>query len=158
KELTRSLKKLGLTFHLKHMVTKVTSTKNQVKIEVRKRESDETFDLTADYCLVAIGRRPYTDGLQLENASVKLDEKGRVIVDDQLQTTHPDMYAIGDVVRGAMLAHKAEEEGILVAELLAGQKPHINYRLIPGVVYTWPEVASTGYTEEELKEKQIEFN
>jgi dihydrolipoamide dehydrogenase len=158
KELTRSLKKLGLTFHLKHMVTKVTSHKNQVKIEVRKRESDETFELTADYCLVAIGRRPYTDGLQPENASVKLDEKGRVIVDDHLQTTHPDIYAIGDVVRGAMLAHKAEEEGILVAEQLAGQKPHINYRLIPGVVYTWPEVASTGYTEEELKERQIEFN
>ncbi len=158
KELTRSLKKLGLTFHLKHMVTKVTSNKNQVKIEVRKRESDETFELTADYCLVAIGRRPYTDGLQPENASVKLDEKGRVIVDDLLQTTHPDIYAIGDVIQGAMLAHKAEEEGILVVERLAGQKPHINYRLIPGVVYTWPEVASTGYTEEELKERQIEFN
>ena len=157
KELTRSLKKLGMTFHLNHMVTKVTSTGKQVKLEVQKRDSDKTFELKADYCLVAIGRRPYTDGLQLENASVQLDEKGRVIVDDHLQTTHPDIYAIGDVIRGAMLAHKAGEEGVLVAEHLSGQKPHINYNLIPGVVYTWPEVASVGSTEEELKEKQIAY-
>ncbi len=157
KELTRSLKKLGMTFHLNHMVTKVTSTGKQVKLEVQKRDSDKTFELKADYCLVAIGRRPYTDGLQLENASVQLDEKGRVIVDDHLQTTHPDIYAIGDVIRGAMLAHKAGEEGVLVAEYLSGQKPHINYNLIPGVVYTWPEVASVGSTEEQLKEKQIAY-
>lgn len=157
KELTRSLKKLGMTFHLNHMVTKVTSTGKQVKLVVQKRDSDKTFELKADYCLVAIGRRPYTDGLQLENASVQLDEKGRVIVDDHLQTTHPDIYAIGDVIRGAMLAHKAGEEGVLVAEYLSGQKPHINYNLIPGVVYTWPEVASVGSTEEQLKEKQIAY-
>ncbi|MCB0686973.1 MAG: dihydrolipoyl dehydrogenase [Saprospiraceae bacterium] len=157
KELTRSLKKLGMTFHLKHMVTKVTPAKSNVKIEVQKRDSDETFEITADYCLVAIGRRPYTEGLQLENASVSLDEKGRVIVDDHLQTTHPDIFAIGDVIRGAMLAHKAEEEGILVVEYLAGQKPHIDYNLIPGVVYTWPEVASVGKTEDELKEQKVEY-
>jgi dihydrolipoamide dehydrogenase len=157
KELTRSLKKLGMTFHFKHMVTKVTAGKTQVKIEVQKRDSDETFEIIADYCLVAIGRRPYTDGLQLENTTVKMDEKGRVIVNEHLQTTHPDIYAIGDVIQGAMLAHKAEEEGILVAEQLAGQKPHINYNLIPGVVYTWPEVASVGQTEDELKEKQVSY-
>lgn len=157
KELTRSLKKLGMIFHLKHMVTKVTSGKSNVKIEVQKRDSDETFELSADYCLVAIGRRPYTDGLELANASVSLDEKGRVIVDNHLKTTHPDIYAIGDVVRGAMLAHKAEEEGMLVVEQIAGQKPHINYNLIPGVVYTWPEVASVGKTEEELKNEKIDY-
>lgn len=157
KELTRSLKKLGFTFHLKHMVTKVTSGKNNVTVEVQKRDSDEVFEITADYCLVAIGRRPFTEGLQVENASVSLDEKGRVIVDHHLQTTHPDIYAIGDVIRGAMLAHKAEEEGIFVVEQLAGQKPHINYNLIPGVVYTWPEVASVGKTEEELKDENVAF-
>jgi dihydrolipoamide dehydrogenase len=157
KELTRSLKKLGMIFHLKHMVTKVTSSKNQVKIEVQKRDSDETFEITADYCLVAIGRRPYTEGLQLENTGAKVDEKGRVIVDDHLQTNDPGIYAIGDVIKGAMLAHKAEEEGILVAEQIAGQQPHINYNLIPGVVYTWPEVAGVGQTEEELKQKQIAY-
>ncbi|MCB0665256.1 MAG: dihydrolipoyl dehydrogenase [Saprospiraceae bacterium] len=157
KELMRSLKKLGFTFHLRHMVTKVNAGKNNVKIEVQKRDSDETFEISADYCLVAIGRRPYTEGLQLENASVSVDEKGRVIVDDHLRTTHADIYAIGDVIRGAMLAHKAEEEGIFVVEQLAGQKPHINYNLIPGVVYTWPEVAAVGQTEEELKEKKVEY-
>ncbi len=157
RELTRSLKKLGMKFHLKHMVTKVGTTKSSVKVQVQKRDSDESFDLTADYCLIAIGRRPYTEGLSNEKAGVKLDEKGRVIVNEHLQTSHPDIYAIGDVVRGAMLAHKAEEEGIMVVELLAGQKPHIDYNLIPGVVYTWPEVASVGKTESELKEAQVDF-
>ena len=157
KELTRSLKKLGMIFHLGHMVTKVDSRKSKVIIEVQKRESDEIFTVEADYCLVAIGRRPYTDGLMVENAGVKLDEKGRVIVNNSCQTTHPDIYAIGDVIRGAMLAHKAEEEGIMVVEQIAGQSPHINYNLIPGVVYTWPEVASVGQTEEALKENGIEY-
>lgn len=157
KELTRSLKKLGMTFHLKHMVTGVKANKSNVKLSVQKRDSDQTFDISADYCLVAIGRRPYTQGLALEKAGVKVDEKGRIIVNDHLQTDHPDIYAIGDVVRGAMLAHKAEEEGILVAEQLAGQKPHIDYNLIPGVVYTWPEVAGVGQTEEALKEAGVEY-
>ena len=151
KELMRALKKLGIKFHLRHMVVGVKSGKTNVKVDVQKRESDETFTLTADYCLVAIGRRPYTDGLGLDNTKVKLDEKGRVRVDAHLQTDEPGVYAIGDVIQGAMLAHKAEEEGILVAEQIAGQKPHINYQLIPGVVYTWPEVAGVGATEEELK-------
>ena len=151
KELMRALKKLGIKFHLRHMVVGVKSGKTNVKVDVQKRESDETFTLTADYCLVAIGRRPYTDGLGLDNTKVKLDEKGRIKVDAHLQTDEPGIYAIGDVIQGDMLAHKAEEEGILVAEQIAGQKPHINYQLIPGVVYTWPEVAGVGATEEELK-------
>ncbi len=158
RELMRSLKKLGIQFHLKHMVIGTKSGRSNVKVEVQKRNSDEIFTVSADYCLVAIGRRPYTDGLGLENTKVGTDEKGRITVDDHLRTTEPDIYAIGDVVRGAMLAHKAEDEGILVAELLAGEKPHIDYNLIPNVVYTWPEVASVGQTEDQLKERNIAYN
>lgn len=157
KELMRSLKKLGFKFHLKHKVTGVTSAKSGVKVDVKARDGDNSFALDADYCLVAIGRRPYTEGLGLENTKVALDDKGRVEVNDHLQTADPDIFAIGDVIRGAMLAHKAEEEGTLVAEILAGQKPHINYNLIPGVVYTWPEVASVGQTEEELESAEVPF-
>jgi dihydrolipoamide dehydrogenase len=108
-------------------------------------------ELKGDYALISVGRKPYTEGLGLEKAGVKLDDRGRVEVDAHLKTNVDGIYAIGDVVKGAMLAHKAEEEGVFVAEQLAGQKPHMNYLLIPGVVYTWPEVASVGYTEEELK-------
>ena len=104
-----------------------------------------------------MGRRPYTEGLNAEAAGVELDERGRVAVNGLLQTNVSNIYAIGDVVRGAMLAHKAEEEGTMVAEILAGQKPHIDYNLIPGVVYTWPEVAAVGKTEEELKEAGISY-
>lgn len=157
KELMRSLKKLGIKFHLKHRVTEVTPLKTKVKVSVQKRDSEDTFELDADYCLVSIGRRPYTDGLGLENTKVQTDDKGRIVVDDDMQTAEPGVYAIGDVIRGIMLAHKAEEEGIHVMEHLAGQKPHINYNLIPNVVYTWPEVASVGQTEDELKEKGIKF-
>jgi len=153
KELMRALKKIGVKFHLKHKVNTVEALKTKVKVEVQKRDSDDTFTLDADYCLVSIGRRPYTNNLGLENTSVALDDRGRVEVNDHLQTAEPHIYAIGDVVRGAMLAHKAEEEGVLVAEQIAGQKPHINYNLIPNVVYTWPEVAGVGKTEEELKEE-----
>jgi dihydrolipoamide dehydrogenase len=112
----------------------------------------ETLELKGDYCLVSIGRKPFTDGLSLEKAGVKVSDRGQVEVDDHLRTNIDNIYAIGDVVKGAMLAHKAEEEGVFVAETIAGQKPHINYLLIPGVVYTWPEVASVGYTQEQLKE------
>jgi len=153
KELMRALKKIGVKFHLKHKVNTVEALKTKVKVEVQKRDSDDTFTLDADYCLVSIGRRPYTNNLGLENTSVALDDRGRVEVNDHLQTAEPHIYAIGDVVRGAMLAHKAEEEGVLVAEQIAGQKPHINYNLIPNVVYTWPEVAGVGKTEEALKEE-----
>lgn len=157
KELQRALKGLGFQFHLGHKVNTVKSTKLAVTVEVQKRDSEEKFSLKADYCLVAIGRRPYTDNLGLENAGVQKDEKGRITVDGHLQTNVPGIYAIGDVVKGAMLAHKAEEEGVCVAETIAGQQPHIDYNLIPGVVYTWPEVASVGQTEEQLKEAGIPY-
>ena len=153
KELMRSLKKLGMTFHLRHAVTEVKPTKKGVTITVQKRDSDETFTTTADYCLLSIGRRPYTDKLGLDKAGLAVDEKGRIPVDEHLRTNVPHIYAIGDVIRGAMLAHKAEEEGIFAVEVIAGQQPHINYGLIPGVVYTWPEVAGVGKTEEQLKEE-----
>ena len=151
RELSRTLKKLGMAFHIEHMVSGVKVSKNGVIVSVQKRDSQESFDIEAEYCLVAIGRKPYTEGLALDKAGVTVDEHGRVMVDDYLRTNVPDIYAIGDVVRGAMLAHKAEDEGIFVVETLAGQKPHIDYNLIPNVVYTWPEVASVGKTEEELK-------
>jgi dihydrolipoamide dehydrogenase len=152
KELQRSLKDVGIKFYLKHAVTNVTPSENSVSVEYVKRDTTEKMTIEADYCLVAIGRRPYTDNLGLENAGVKKDEKGRIEIDGHLETNVKGIYAIGDVVKGAMLAHKAEEEGVFVAETIAGQKPHVNYLLIPGVVYTWPEVAAVGYTEEQLKE------
>ncbi len=152
KQLTRSLKKLGMKFYFKHMVTNVKATSRSVTVEVQKRDSEDKFELKADYCLVAIGRRAYTDNLGLENVGIEKDDRGRIQVNDHLETSVPGIYAIGDVIKGNMLAHKAEEEGVLVAEVMAGQKPHINYNLIPGVVYTWPEVASVGKTEAELKE------
>jgi dihydrolipoamide dehydrogenase len=152
KELQKSLKDLGMKFYLGHAVTGVTPSADSVKVEYKKKDTDAILSIEADYCLVAIGRRPYTDNLGLENAGVKKDERGRIEVDEHLQTNIAGIYAIGDVVKGAMLAHKAEEEGVVVAESIAGQKPHINYNLIPGVVYTWPEVAGVGFTEEQLKE------
>jgi dihydrolipoamide dehydrogenase len=157
KELMRSLKKLGINFYLSHSVTGVKSGKTSCTVSVQKRDSDEKFDIKADYCLVAIGRKPYTEGLNLEIIGVQKDEKGRIAVNSHLETNVPGIYAIGDVVQGAMLAHKAEEEGILVAEIISGAKPHIDYNLIPGVVYTWPEVAAVGKTEEELKSAGIPY-
>ncbi|MBP6234749.1 MAG: dihydrolipoyl dehydrogenase [Saprospiraceae bacterium] len=157
KELMRSLKKLGINFYLSHSVTGVKSGKTSCSVSVQKRDSEEKFDIKADYCLVAIGRKPYTDGLNLESIGIQKDEKGRIAVNDHLETNVPGIYAIGDVVQGAMLAHKAEEEGILVAEIISGAKPHIDYNLIPGVVYTWPEVAAVGKTEEELKSAGIPY-
>ena len=150
KELLKVTKKLGMQFYLGHKVTSLESKGKEVIVKAADKSGKEV-ELKGDYCLVSIGRRPYTDGLGLENVGITLD-KGKIPVDDHLRTKVDNIYAIGDVVRGAMLAHKAEEEGVMVAEQLAGQKPHINYLLIPGVVYTWPEVASVGYTEEQLKE------
>ena len=157
KELMRSLKKLGMNFYLSHSVTGVKAGKSSCTVSVQKRENEEKFDIKSDYCLVAIGRKPYTDGLNLENIGIQKDEKGRIAVNEHLETNVPGIYAIGDVVQGAMLAHKAEEEGILVAEIISGAKPHIDYNLIPGVVYTWPEVAAVGKTEEELKSAGIPY-
>lgn len=152
KELQKSLKGLGFDFYLGHKVTGVDRKGKEVTVKAESKKG-ETIEIKGDYCLVSIGRKPYTDSLGLENAGVKVDDRGRVEVDGHLRTNVDSIYAIGDVVKGAMLAHKAEEEGVFVAEIMAGQKPHINYNLIPGVVYTWPEVASVGFTEEQLKEQ-----
>jgi dihydrolipoamide dehydrogenase len=152
KELQKSLKKIGFEFYLKHKVTSVERNGDEVTVKADNAKG-ETVEVKGDYVLISIGRKPYTEGLNAEAAGVKITDRGQIEVNDHLQTSVPNIYAIGDVVKGAMLAHKAEEEGVLVAESLAGQKPHINYNLIPGVVYTWPEVASVGYTEEQLKEQ-----
>ncbi|MDJ1496404.1 dihydrolipoyl dehydrogenase [Cytophagaceae bacterium DM2B3-1] len=150
KELQKSMRKLGADFYFSHKVTSVENKGDSVVVRAENNKGG-LLELEGDYCLVSVGRRPYTDGLELEKAGLKTDERGRIAVNDHLQTEVSNIYAIGDVIRGAMLAHKAEEEGVFVAETIAGQHPHINYLLIPGVVYTWPEVAAVGYTEEELK-------
>lgn len=156
RELKKVLKKLGFEYYLKHKVTAVKSTAKTVTV-VAESPKGENVELKGDYCLVAVGRMPYTDGLGLEKVGITTDKAGRIEVDEQLRTSADNIYAIGDVIKGAMLAHKAEEEGVFVAEVLAGQKPHIHYNLIPGVVYTWPEIASVGYTEEQLKEQGKEY-
>jgi dihydrolipoamide dehydrogenase len=156
KELQKVLGKEGFEFYLKHKVTSVTCKGKEVTVTA-DNEKGEKVEFKGDYCLVAVGRRPYTDNLGLEKAGVNIDARGKIETDGNLQTNVPGIYAIGDVVKGAMLAHKAEEEGVFVAETIAGQKPHINYNLIPGVVYTWPEVASVGFTEEQLKEQGKKF-
>jgi dihydrolipoamide dehydrogenase len=156
KEMMKILKKEGFKFQMEHRVQKVENKGNSVVLTALNKKNEEvTFE--ADYCLVSVGRKAFTDGLALENAGLTANQRGQVEVNDHLQTAFPNIYAIGDVVRGAMLAHKAEEEGVYVAELIAGQKPHLNYNLIPGVVYTWPEVAAVGKTEEELKTAGVEY-
>ncbi len=156
KELQKVLKKQGVKFYTKHKVTAVETSANEVTITADDKKGNPV-EFKGDYCLVSVGRRPYTDGLALDKAGVSVSDRGQIEVNDYLQTNVPNIYAIGDVIKGAMLAHKAEEEGVFVAETLAGQKPHINYNLIPGVVYTWPEVAAVGKTEEELKEAGIAY-
>lgn len=157
KELQKVLAKSGFDFYLKHAVSSVEVKGKNVKLKATSNADGKELELTGDYCLVCVGRVPFTTGLSLEKAGVLTDDRGRIIVDDHLQTNTKGIYAIGDVVKGAMLAHKAEEEGVFVAETIAGQKPHINYLLIPGVVYTWPEVAAVGYTEEELTKNGTPF-
>ena len=152
KELQKSLTKLGFEFYLSHKVKSVENTGKKVVVKADNTKGEELV-LEGDYTLVSVGRKAYTEGLNVDKAGVAMDERGRVITNEHLQTSQPHIYAIGDVVKGAMLAHKAEEEGVFVAEVIAGQKPHINHLLIPGVVYTWPEVAAVGHTEEELKAK-----
>ena len=156
KELAKTFKKQGVKFFLSHKVAGVTINGDQVTVTAYDKK-DKEVSITGDYCLVSVGRKPYTKGLKAENAGVKINERGQVVVNDQLQTNISNIYAIGDVIKGPMLAHKAEEEGVFVAEILAGQKPHIDYNLIPGVVYTWPEVASVGKTEEQLVEGGISY-
>ena len=156
KEITKVLKKAGMKFYTSHKVQKVERNGASVLVEALNAKG-EVISLEGDYALVSVGRRPYTEGLNAEKAGVTITDRGQVEVNNHLQTTASNIYAIGDVVRGAMLAHKAEEEGVLVAEYLAGQKPHIDYNLIPGVVYTWPEVAAVGKTEEQLKAEGKEY-
>lgn len=156
KELGRVLKKQGFDIKLSHKVTAVTNNGKDVTVTAENKKG-EKVELKGDYCLMSIGRKAYTEGLGLDKLGIETDKQGRIDINDSFQTMVDNIYAIGDVVKGAMLAHKAEEEGVCTAEIIAGQKPHINYKLIPGVVYTWPEVASVGYTEEELKEEGREY-
>ncbi|SFC29614.1 dihydrolipoamide dehydrogenase [Zunongwangia mangrovi] len=156
KELTKVLKKQGVKFYTSTKVKSVERNGDEIIVKADDKK-DKEVELKGDYCLVSVGRRPYTDGLNADAAGVTIDDRGRISVNEHLQTNVENIYAIGDVVKGAMLAHKAEEEGTFVAETIAGQKPHINYNLIPGVVYTWPEVASVGKTEEQLKEEGVKY-
>ena len=156
KELQKVFKKQGIKFATSHKVTSVKRDGDTIIVKATDKK-DREIEFSGDYCLVSVGRKPYTAGLGLEKAGVKVTERGQIDVNDHLQTNIKNIYAIGDVVKGAMLAHKAEEEGVVVAEYLAGEKPHINYNLIPGIVYTWPEAAAVGKTEEELKEAKIEY-
>ncbi|WP_073552701.1 dihydrolipoyl dehydrogenase [Elizabethkingia meningoseptica] len=156
KTLQKILKKDGIDIRLQQSVYKAENTGGKAVVNFRDQNGTEDM-LEAEYVLVAVGRKPYTEGLGLENTEVKLNERGFIITGENLQTTAPGIYAIGDVVGGAMLAHKAEEEGVLVAEVINGQKPHIHYSRIPSVVYTWPEVASVGATEEELQKNNIAY-
>ncbi len=156
KELQKSLKKQGIKFFTSHKVTNVSTNGDDVTVSVDDKKGNP-IEFSGDYCLVSVGRSAYTDKLGLENVGVKVTERGQVETNAHLQTNIPNIYAIGDVVKGAMLAHKAEEEGSMVAEIIAGQKPHIDYNLIPGVVYTWPEVAAVGKTEEQLKEEGVNY-
>ncbi|ASO07550.1 dihydrolipoyl dehydrogenase [Arenibacter algicola] len=156
KELLKVMKKQKVKFNLSHKVKSVEAKGKEV-IVIAEDKKGEEITFKGDYCLVSVGRKPYTDGLNIEASGVKLEKNGTIAVNDHLQTNVSNIYALGDVVRGAMLAHKAEEEGTFVAEILAGQKPHIDYNLIPGVVYTWPEVAAVGKTEEQLKEAGVAY-
>lgn len=156
KELQKSLRKQGIKFFVGHKVTSVTNTGDEVVVTADDKKGN-SVEFKGDYSLISVGRRAYTDGLGLNNIGIKTTDRGQVETNEHLQTNIPNIYAIGDVVKGAMLAHKAEEEGTLVAEFIAGEKPHINYNLIPGVVYTWPEVAAVGKTEEQLKEEGIAY-
>ncbi len=156
KELQKSLKKQGLKFYTSHQVTSVINTGDEVVVVANDKKGNPV-EFKGDYSLISVGRRPYTEGLGLDAIGLKTTDRGQVETNEQLQTNIPNIYAIGDVVKGAMLAHKAEEEGTMVAEIIAGEKPHINYNLIPGVVYTWPEVAAVGKTEEQLKEAGIAY-
>ena len=156
KELLRIFKKQKIKFYLSHKVTSVRSEDDLVKV-IAEDSNGKNISFEGDYCLVSVGRKPYTDGLNLSSVGINTNSKGQIEVNDKLQTNADNIYAIGDVIKGPMLAHKAEEEGVLVAEILANQKPHINYNLIPNVIYTWPEVASVGKTQEQLSEEGIEF-
>ena len=156
KEMTRLLKRQGMKFHTSTKVTDAKVAEGKVSLKGEDQKGN-VLEWEADKVLVAVGRKPFTQGLGVENAGVKLDDRGRVITDGHFRTSANGIYAIGDVTKGLMLAHKAEEEGVALAELLAGKSGHVNYEVIPNIVYTWPEVASVGKTEEELKAENIPF-
>ncbi len=156
KELKKILSKNSIEILLNHKVQSAQNNGSSVTINYIDG-NDKNNALTVDYCLVAVGRKPYTEGLGLENTSIKLDDKGRIVTDNHLKTNEDNIYAIGDVIAGPMLAHKAEEEAVFVVETINGQKPHIDYNLIPNVVYTWPEIASVGFTEEQLKKENRSY-
>ena len=155
-EFMKILKKQNIKFHLNRKVTSIKKTNSGVQITTSDKNGDNK-DFNCDVALISIGRKPFTSNLNLSSAGVKSDEKGRIKIDKKFQTSAKNIYAIGDVIDGPMLAHKAEEEGIAVAEIIAGQSGHVNYDLIPGVIYTTPEVASIGLTEEQLKEKNKSY-
>ena len=158
KAFKRVLEKQGMEFKLSTKVASAQKGKSGVKLKLEPAKGEgKSEEMQADVVLVSIGRKPYTEGLGLEDAGVETDDKGRVKVDDHWRTNVDGIYAIGDVIAGPMLAHKAEEEGVAVAEMLAGQSGHVNYETVPGIVYTWPEVASVGKTEEQLKEEGRDY-
>lgn len=158
KEMQKILEKRGMDFKLSSKVTKAKTGKDGVALEIEPASGDGKAEkMKADIVLVAVGRKPFTDGLGLDKVGVEMDERGRIKVGECFETNVDGIYAIGDVIAGPMLAHKAEEDGVVLAEMLAGQSGHVNYNLVPGVVYTHPEVASIGYLEEDLKEKGIEY-
>ena len=156
KEYGKVLKKEGFKLHMEHRVQSVKNMGKKVIVTALNKKGEEV-KIEGDYCLVAVGRKAFTEGLNLKSAGISSNDRGQIVVNEHLQSNIPNIYAIGDVVRGAMLAHKAEEEGVYAAEFIAGQKPHINHNLIPGVVYTWPEIAAVGKTEQELIADNIEF-
>lgn len=158
KNLQKILTKQGIKFKLGTKVKKATANKSGATITVEPAKGGEEESLKADVVLVSIGRRPYTEGLGLEKIGVRLDNRGRIEVNEAFETNVKDVFAIGDVIQGPMLAHKAEEEGVVCVERIAGQAGHIDYDAIPGVVYTWPEVATVGKTEEQLKEDNVAYN
>jgi len=157
KQFQRVLKKQGMDFRLKTKVTGAATSSDGVTLTVEPSEGGDAEEIACDVVLVSVGRRPYTEGLGLDAVGVKTDNRGFIEIDDHFQTSTPGIYAIGDCVRGPMLAHKAEDEGVVCAEIMAGQSGHIDYDAIPGIVYTWPEVASVGKTEEQLKEAGVEY-
>jgi dihydrolipoamide dehydrogenase len=157
RQMLRILQKQGMEFKLGTKVTEATRTDGGVRLTLEPVAGGDAQSLKADVVLVSAGRRPYTEGLGLEKVGVEMDNRGFIKVDGQFQTNVAGIFAIGDVIGGKMLAHKAEEEGVAVTELIAGQSGHVNYEAIPGVVYTWPEVASVGRTEEQLKEDKIDY-
>ena len=156
KEFMKILKKQGINFHMQHKVEEIKKNNSGAVVSTTDKDGN-TKDFDCDVVLISVGRKANTNGLNLEMTGVELDERNRVITDKNFKTNIENIYAIGDVIQGPMLAHKAEDEGIAVAEIIAGQSGHVNYDTIPGVVYTTPEVASIGKTEEQLKDKNVSY-